>query len=214
MRTLALPMAAAPWTLTSLREKLIKIGAKGRQPATVSTSRSGSPRSRCLDRCLRTSGRLSPGFDRRPPPSLMSDRIERDSRRRQRCALITVKRRVAASPGGRSNGLATNRGGRDRISLQRNFQGRKISPTGGESGERRFKCRARNGLPPTARSVRRKGRQGRADACNRFYGHRERHGYSNRSSPSEFAATATSSHPIKMDASIANAHSQLSRDCK
>ena len=28
MRTLALPKPAAPWSLTSLREKLIKIGAK------------------------------------------------------------------------------------------------------------------------------------------------------------------------------------------
>ena len=28
MRTLAMPNAAAPWSLTSLREKLIKIGAK------------------------------------------------------------------------------------------------------------------------------------------------------------------------------------------
>jgi Transposase DDE domain group 1 len=28
MRTLAMPKAAAPWSLTSLREKLIKIGAK------------------------------------------------------------------------------------------------------------------------------------------------------------------------------------------
>jgi len=28
MRTLAIPKAAEPWSLTSLREKLIKIGAK------------------------------------------------------------------------------------------------------------------------------------------------------------------------------------------
>jgi Transposase DDE domain group 1 len=28
MRTLAMPTAAEPWSLTSLREKLIKIGAK------------------------------------------------------------------------------------------------------------------------------------------------------------------------------------------
>ena len=28
MRTLAMPKAAKPWSLTSLREKLIKIGAK------------------------------------------------------------------------------------------------------------------------------------------------------------------------------------------
>ena len=28
MRTLAMPKAAEPWSLTSLREKLVKIGAK------------------------------------------------------------------------------------------------------------------------------------------------------------------------------------------
>jgi len=28
MRTLAMPKAAAPWSLTSLRQKLIKVGAK------------------------------------------------------------------------------------------------------------------------------------------------------------------------------------------
>ena len=32
VRTLAMPKAAEPWSLTSLREKLIKIGAKGGQP--------------------------------------------------------------------------------------------------------------------------------------------------------------------------------------
>src|SRR6516165_9404429 len=31
IRTLALPKAVGPWSLTSLREKLIKIGARGRQ---------------------------------------------------------------------------------------------------------------------------------------------------------------------------------------
>jgi hypothetical protein len=49
MRTLATPRAAEPWPLTSLREKLIKIGAKvvshGR------TSRSRWPRLRCRGRC-------------------------------------------------------------------------------------------------------------------------------------------------------------------
>jgi len=47
MRTLAMPKAAEPWSLTSLREKLVKIGAKvvshGRyvtfQPAEVAVSR-------------------------------------------------------------------------------------------------------------------------------------------------------------------------------
>jgi hypothetical protein len=44
--------------------------------------------------------------------------------------MITEKRRVPALPGGRSNGLAANRGGHNRISLRRNLQGRKIRSTG------------------------------------------------------------------------------------
>jgi hypothetical protein len=32
MRTLAMPKTAEPWSLTSLREKLIKIGAKSLPP--------------------------------------------------------------------------------------------------------------------------------------------------------------------------------------
>jgi len=35
MRTVAMPGTAQPWSLTSLREKLIKIGAKGRQPRAL-----------------------------------------------------------------------------------------------------------------------------------------------------------------------------------
>ena len=35
MRTLAMPKTAEPWSLSSLREKLIKIGAKGRQPRAL-----------------------------------------------------------------------------------------------------------------------------------------------------------------------------------
>jgi hypothetical protein len=50
MRTLAMPKTAEPWSLTSLREKLIKIGAKVAS-ATGATSRSRWPRSRCRDRC-------------------------------------------------------------------------------------------------------------------------------------------------------------------
>jgi hypothetical protein len=37
MRTLALPKAADPWSLTSLREKLIKIGAKVFSPGRYVT---------------------------------------------------------------------------------------------------------------------------------------------------------------------------------
>ena len=49
MRTLAMPKAAEPWSLTSLREKLIKLGAK--VVSHGGTSRSRWPRSRCRVRC-------------------------------------------------------------------------------------------------------------------------------------------------------------------
>ncbi len=52
MRTLAMPKTAEPWSLTSLREKLIKIGAK--VVATAAMSPSSWPRSRCRDRCSPT----------------------------------------------------------------------------------------------------------------------------------------------------------------
>ena len=38
MRTLAMPAGAEPWSLTSLLEKLIKIGAKGGQPTAAMSS--------------------------------------------------------------------------------------------------------------------------------------------------------------------------------
>jgi hypothetical protein len=55
MRTRALPKTTEPWSLTSLREKLIKIGAKA--SATVATSPSKWPRSQCRGRCSRKSCR-------------------------------------------------------------------------------------------------------------------------------------------------------------
>ena len=58
MRTLAMPKTAEPWSLTSLREKLIKIGAKVRRwSAMVAMSPSKWPRSRCRGRRLLTSCR-------------------------------------------------------------------------------------------------------------------------------------------------------------
>ena len=51
MRTLALPRAAERWSLTSLRQKLIKIGAKAVSHGRYVTSR--WPRSRCRGRCSR-----------------------------------------------------------------------------------------------------------------------------------------------------------------
>jgi hypothetical protein len=38
MRTLAMPKAVEPWSLTSLREKLIKIGGQNRREHPVSTA--------------------------------------------------------------------------------------------------------------------------------------------------------------------------------
>jgi hypothetical protein len=52
MRTLAMLKAAEPWSLTSLREKLIKIGAKVVSPGA--TSRFKWPRSPRRSRCYRT----------------------------------------------------------------------------------------------------------------------------------------------------------------
>jgi hypothetical protein len=55
MRTLALPKAAEPWSLTSLREKLIKIGAKVVGHGRYVTFQ--GPRSQCHDRCSQISCR-------------------------------------------------------------------------------------------------------------------------------------------------------------
>ncbi len=58
MRTLAMPKTAEPWSLTSLREKLIKIGAKGRQPRSLRHVPSGR------DRSVATDVRGNPDVDR------------------------------------------------------------------------------------------------------------------------------------------------------
>src|SRR3954452_16901978 len=56
MRTLAMPKMAEPWSPTSLREKLIKIGAK------VVSHGHKWPRSRCRGRCSQTSSRLATSY--------------------------------------------------------------------------------------------------------------------------------------------------------
>jgi hypothetical protein len=64
MRMLAMPKAAESWLLTSLREKLIKVGAK-----VVSHRRYHVPNGRGRARhgeCSRISYRLSPGCERHP----------------------------------------------------------------------------------------------------------------------------------------------------
>ena len=55
VRTLAMPKTAQPWSLTSLREKLIKIGAKVVSHGRYVTFQMA--RSRCHDRCSRKSCR-------------------------------------------------------------------------------------------------------------------------------------------------------------
>src|SRR4051794_28331861 len=55
MRTLAMSKTVEPWSLTSLREKLIKLVR--RSSATAATSLSSWPRSRCPAGCLPTSCR-------------------------------------------------------------------------------------------------------------------------------------------------------------
>ena len=52
-RMLALPLEVQHWLLTTLREKLIKIGAKS--SATVAISRSNLPRSQSREACSPTS---------------------------------------------------------------------------------------------------------------------------------------------------------------
>ena len=96
MRTLAMPKAAEPWSLTSLREKLIKIGAKvvshGRyvtfqMAATVTRTaqmfklpmpRYAAPRPSGLFRYVRPSRRLSgaPGASGSPPPRMAQEEGE------------------------------------------------------------------------------------------------------------------------------------------
>jgi Transposase DDE domain group 1 len=90
MRTLAMPKAAEPWSLTSLREKLIKIGARvvshGRyvtcQLAEVAVSR------QMFKDILMLIARL-----RAPPAPAWGRRGRCDKRRQPRCALITEQRR-------------------------------------------------------------------------------------------------------------------------
>ena len=94
MRMLAMPKAAEPWSLTSLREKLIKIGAKvvshGRyvtfQMAEVAVSR------RMFQEIL-LCHRPAAGAAR---ASMRGDGVRCDRRRRGRCARMNAKQRVSA----------------------------------------------------------------------------------------------------------------------
>jgi hypothetical protein len=92
MRTLAMPKAAEPWSLISLREKLIKIGAKvvshGRyvafQLAEVSVSRADVCGNLVADWAVARPAR----------PSVSGGEVICDERRQRRSALRRAKRRV------------------------------------------------------------------------------------------------------------------------
>src|SRR5271166_2788527 len=96
MRTLAMPATAEPWSLTSLRENLIKIGAKvvshGRQ-VMFQMAEVAVPRQMFYD-ILPLIARL------RAPPAPAGVRCDR--RRRQRCALMNAKQWVATPRCGQS----------------------------------------------------------------------------------------------------------------
>jgi hypothetical protein len=94
MRTLAMPKAVEPWSLTSLREKLIKIAAKvvshGRyvtfQMAEVAVSRLMFNVQGHSDAYCPASGAAR--------TSVRDARIECDKQRRQECAMTKAKRQV------------------------------------------------------------------------------------------------------------------------
>ena len=92
MRTLALPDAVEQWSLTSLREKLIKIGER-RSCATGATSRSRWPRLSFLVTCSPTSCAVSTGSDRRQPRHERRHPVPSRRRRQDRCARIGPDRR-------------------------------------------------------------------------------------------------------------------------
>src|SRR5262249_33140228 len=121
MRTLAMPKTAEPWSLTSLREKLIKIGAKvvshGRyvtfQMAEVAVSRQ------------MFADILSPIARRRAGPGMRDRRHQmRPKRRQRRCALIPPNQRVSAARCRQLTALPPLCGRRARFTLARAGQKR------------------------------------------------------------------------------------------
>ena len=95
MRTLAMPEAAEPWSLTSLREKLIKIGARvvshGRY-VTFQLAEVAVPRQMFAD-ILSLITRL-----RAPPaPACGVGRSKCEGRQRERYASMRANQRVSAS---------------------------------------------------------------------------------------------------------------------
>ena len=132
MRTLAMPKAAEPWSLTSLREKLIKIGAKvvshGRyvtfQLAEVAVSR------QMFAEILSLIARL------RAPPS-MKALWGRKARTYdgERCVVMTANDRVPAPQGKANHGFSARAAVRGRTLLpQRPEEGQTPATTSGIRG--------------------------------------------------------------------------------
>ena len=92
MRTLALPDAVEQWSLTSLREKLIKIGAKIVRPRALRHVPDGRGLS-FLVTCSPTSCAVSIGSDRRQPRHERRHPVPSRRRRQDWCARIGPDRR-------------------------------------------------------------------------------------------------------------------------
>ena len=96
LRLLAMPKAAEAWSLTGLREKLIKIGAKSRgRYITFQMAEMAMPR-QMFREILSVIARL-----RAPPaPAVRGPGIKYDGQRRLRCALMKANQR-SPTPRGR-----------------------------------------------------------------------------------------------------------------
>jgi hypothetical protein len=123
MRTLAMPKTAEPWSLNSLREKLIKIGAKIVSHGPLHNLSDGRGRGAATD------VPANPDVDR--PTSgaagtnVPGDEVRCHSRRRVR---LDEHKAASFGPAGRASWrFGFQRVGCDRISLPRNPQRRKIA---------------------------------------------------------------------------------------
>jgi Transposase DDE domain group 1 len=129
MRTLAMPKTAEPWSLTSLREKLIKIGAKvvshGRY-TTFQIAEVAAPR-QMFQEILMLIAQL-----RALPAPHEGMGLECDRQRRQKCALTKAKPPVPARCGRATRYFGCHRVGCDRISLRRASMRPKIMPNSSE----------------------------------------------------------------------------------
>jgi len=94
MRTLAIPKAAEPWSLTSLREKLIKIGREGRQPRALRHLSDGRGRGVATDVRRHPVTDLPAAGTARP--GMRGAGVTCGKRRGEKCASVQAKRRMSA----------------------------------------------------------------------------------------------------------------------